>query len=336
MRASTRPVGGASSDNDSAPSRPLSPALGSEDGSASEGEWQQPRSRSRRGGYQSGKVSASFNAAEPDPTDAPMGHVFPGTVPEFPTLDASPKTQKSDGVEGAAPAADIKIVPCYFGSYNHRARFRIAARWNCYPKAPPGKARDSEAKEVCRFGRSCRLTLFEDQVLQQPADPEAEFKPVDSSTRVAIEGTQRPASGDIPISEAVALKKAMWLSHDLGTLGRWQTPDEKPLWPIVWSKGFALLFIPDEEEDLEECICRKGGSSATVQYMIQDAKTRFLRDWDNFTHMGTHIPNWCSKGRHVKHNKAAPGRASRDTVTKLWLVDSGCGHDIVCRREVKV
>ena len=112
MRASTRPVGGASSDNDSAPSRPLSPALGSEDGSASEGEWQQPRSRNRRCGYRSGQSSASFNAAEPDPVDTSMEHAFPGTIPEFPTFDTSPKTQNSEDAEDAAPAKDIKIVPC--------------------------------------------------------------------------------------------------------------------------------------------------------------------------------------------------------------------------------
>ena len=254
MRASTRPVGGASSDNDSAPSRPLSPALGSEDGSASEGEWQQPRSRNRPGGYQSGKVSASFNAAEPDLTDASMGHVFPGTIPEFPTLDASPKTQKSDGVEGAVPAADIKIVPCYFGSYNHRARFRIAARWNCYPKAPPGKARDSEAKEVCRFGRSCRLTLFEDQVLQQPADPEAEFKPVDSSTRVAIEGTQRPASGGVsPFQRPSRSRRPCGLAM---TLAPWA--DGRPQTRSHCGRLFGIRDLPYYLSLMRRKILKKG------------------------------------------------------------------------------
>ena len=61
--------------------------------------------------------------------------------PKMLPLLLRPKAQQPEVTEGKNSEIEQvqKIVPCYFGAYNYRARFRIAARWRSYHVAPLAK-----------------------------------------------------------------------------------------------------------------------------------------------------------------------------------------------------
>ena len=60
---------------------------------------------------------------------------------------------------------------------------------------------------------------------------------------------------------------------------------------------------------------------------------RFRQKMENFVHIGQVPQDGCKTGA-ISINCAA-AQPDRGSAIKLWLVDSGCQWDVVCRREFK-
>jgi len=218
---------------------------------------------------------------------------------------------------------------------------------------PPRDEEEPKMQRKVTIGDSCEILECPDELVDDELRDKAATGRLRTCSWMRNPGRPVTAGGRSRVEATiVGLIQEAFARRDAGILANEMGRRVTGCWSVVWgTNGEAFVFYPRPDEDI--LVDEKGFRAEEPPYVMrrEDAITSLDKYWESFSHYGeipglvertdngskltwARCPFWDGSASAPAVSGNRPSETVGTAKNTRWLIDSGCGWDLVDQRNV--